>query len=273
MKSLKKIILVQLLSFLLANTIIGQDQEITRIESIQSLYVETYSGNIPLGSGTGFVIKSQSQNYLITNWHVTTNKNPKTKIWIDPKMPLSPDRIRILHNATILGNHTFKEEKLIDITGKQTFTEFTIKNEMVDVVAIPLKDTTNIKLYPVDYENTYDSIILTPTDRVFVLGFPLGKMSFPAFPIWKSGLIASEPDIDQEGKPIIWIDMFGYGGMSGSPVYIIKNKIDYKNGDVLDIYGGSRIFFVGVFSHGSPNIGTGALWKSIYLKKLFRTLK
>lgn len=251
----------------------SQDKTITRIESVQSLYIETYFNNQNLGKATGFVIKSSTQNYLITNWHVVSNKDPNTKNWLNPKLPLSPNKIRILHNADTLGNYTIREEILIDTANKTLFKEFNVGNHIVDVVALPLKDTIpNVKIYPVDYKKTTDSLVIMPTDRVFVLGFPKGILSAPALPIWKSGLIASEPDIDQEGKPIIWIDIFGYGGMSGAPVYLITDKLKYKNGSSSNIIGGTETFFMGVFSHGQFDISTGALWKSSYLKSLFDSL-
>jgi len=254
-------------------TSICQNRVITRIESVQSLYIETFKNGILLGSATGFVIKSKTKNYLITNWHVVTNKDPKTRNWIDPKTPISPDNIKILHNANILGNYTITTEKLAKSDGSILFKEFQINNEMVDVVAIPLTDTLiNVKIYPVNYKTTFDSLLISPTDRIFVLGFPLGVRSAPAMPIWKSGLIASEPDIDQESKPIIWVDIISYGGMSGSPVYYITDKLMFKNGSSSNMIGGSQSFFMGVFSHGYYKINTGALWKSTYLKPLLDSL-
>ena len=248
----------------------GQDRSISRIESVQSLYIETYFDSQILGSATGFIIKSKTQNYLITNWHVVTNKDPSTQKWIYPNSQIAPNNIRILHNSNVLGNYSIKQEELIAKNGAKLFIEFKSGNSIVDVVAIPIKDTiSNIKLYPVNYKKTADSIVVTPTDRVFILGFPKGVKSAPAFPIWKSGLIASEPDIDQEGKPIIWVDIFGYGGMSGSPVYLITDKLLYKNGSSSQLLGGSETIFMGVFSHGMFDISTGALWKGTYLKKLF----
>jgi hypothetical protein len=270
---MKTYILIIIFLVSLIKTTQCQDRVITRIESVQSLYIETYKNNIKLSSATGFVIKSKTQNYLITNWHVATNKDPKTKKWINPKVPISPDNVKILHNSDTLGSYSIKTEKLLDNTGNKIFKEFQINNEMVDMVAIPLVDTLiNVNLYPVNYNLGYDSLIITPTDRVFVLGFPLGVRAAPAMPIWKSGLIASEPDIDQEGKPIIWIDILGYGGMSGSPVYYITDKLKYRNGSTSNLIGGSQTFFMGIFSHGRHDISTGALWKSTYLKSLFDSL-
>jgi hypothetical protein len=269
---IRGIIILIFLTFLV-RTSFCQNRVITRIESVQSLYIETYKGNIQLGSATGFIIRSKTKNYLITNWHVVTNKDPKTKNWIDPKTPISPDNIRILQNSYILGKYTTTKEKLLKGDGTALFKEFQINSEMVDVVAIPLTDTLiNVKIYPVSYKSTYDSLLISPTDRIFVLGFPLGVKSAPSMPIWKSGLIASEPDIDQESKPIIWVDIISYGGMSGSPVYYITDKLMFKNGSASNMIGGSQSFFMGVFSHGYDKISTGALWKSTYLKPLFDSL-
>lgn len=271
---MKKINLKFLITiFFLVQNVISQNRSITKIESVQSLYIETFFDTQYLGSATGFIIKSKTQNYLITNWHVASNKDPNTKQWINPKLQIAPNKIKILQNSKTLGNYSIKEEELTTKNGTKLFTEFNIGNTIVDVVAIPIKDTViDVKIYPVNYDKTPDSIVVMPTDRVFVLGFPKGFKSAPALPIWKSGLIASEPDIDQEGKPIIWIDILGYGGMSGSPVYLITDKIKYKNGSSSNLIGGTETFFMGVFSHGQFDISTGALWKSTYLKSLLHSL-
>jgi len=54
------------------------EQPITKIESVQSLYIEIYRDNIRLGSATGFVICSKTKNYLVTNYHVVAIKNRQT---------------------------------------------------------------------------------------------------------------------------------------------------------------------------------------------------
>lgn len=248
-------------------------QVITRIESVQSLYIQTFNNSTKLSTATGFVFKSKTRSYLITNWHVATNKHPVTKDWIDPKNPISPNRIEIVHNSKKLGEHISIYEPLFDRSGKALFKEFTLGKEMVDIVAIPLVDTLDITLYPVSYLKESDSILLQPTDRLFVLGFPKGKKSAPFFPIWKSGLIASEPDIDQENKPIIWLDSESFPGMSGSPVYFISDKITYKNGSVNQYLGGPKSFLIGVFSHQYQDVNVGAIWKAKFLNELFSYLE
>ena len=93
---------------------------------------------------------------------------------MDPKYPITPKRIAIAQNAKILGNYVVKVEDLISIRGDALWYHNTIGNEMVDVVEIPLRDTIEIKTYPVNYHNTPDSILISPTDRVFIPRFPLG---------------------------------------------------------------------------------------------------
>jgi len=244
-----------------------------RIESLQSVFIELFKDSNRLGSATGFIIRSNSNKpYLITNWHVVTNKSPVDKSWLNPKIKISPNRIKIHHNGKVIGSRIPKFEKLNDERNNKLYTEFKIGKEMVDMIALPLLDTVGTKIYPVNYKQTYESITIEPTDRVFILGFPLGFSNTALFPIWKSGMIASEPYIEQENKPIIYIDAFGYGGMSGSPVYMITDKPNFTNGNM--IYNGQTYtLFMGIFSHSNSKIGVGALWSSEYLKELFKKLK
>jgi len=262
---------ILILITLLFQTIFSFGQLIQK-ETVQSLYIELYRDSTPLGSGTGFIIKSKTKNYLVTNYHVLTNKNPVTGQWLDPKIPIAPNRVAIVHNASKLGDHVIKWEKLLDKNGNPLWHETKINKEMVDVVELPLHDTTGIAIYPVAYNNIVpDSFVIAPTDRVFIIGFPLGLKSAPFFPIWKSGLIASEPEIDQENKPVVWIDVASFPGMSGSPTYIILNETTTKSGDRI-MFVGHQTFFMGVFSHGHPNQVYGALWKASFLKDIFDKL-
>jgi Trypsin-like peptidase domain len=245
-------------------------QLISRIESVQSLYIEIYRDTVRLGNATGFVIRSKTRNYLVTNYHVVTNKKPTDMTWLNPRVPVSPNRIGIVHNGKKLGEFIVKFENLITPSGDTLYKHSTIGNEMVDVVEVPLVDTSDIAVYPVNYNNTTDSIVVAPLDRVYIPGFPLGYRSSGSLPIWKSAFIASEPDFDQENKPIVWLDDVPFPGMSGSPVYLITKDLLYKNGSSVNIVGAPEVFFMGVFSHGTAVYG--ALWKGTFLKKIFESL-
>jgi len=245
-------------------------QTISRIETVQSLYIEVYRNTTFLGKATGFLIRSKTRNYLVTNYHVVTNKKPTDFTWLDSNITISPNRIAIAHNAKTLGNFIVKYENLIAPNGDTLYHHTKIGVEMVDVIELPLTDTSDIAVYPVSYINTTDSLVVAPTDRVFIPGFPLGFRSISFFPIWKSGFIASEPDLDQENKPIIWLNDVPFPGMSGSPVYLITKDLTFKNGSSVNLVGQPQVFFMGVFAHGTPVYG--ALWKGNFLKKIFESL-
>lgn len=246
-------------------------QEISRIESLQSLYVEVYKDNQKLGSATGFIIRSKTQNYLVTNYHVLTLKNPFTNQFIDTIRKISPNKIKIMQHGKVLGKYQITIEPLFDEKGNRLWHENKFNNNTIDVVELPLKDTNNIIIYPVSYKSIYDSdLILRPTDRVFILGFPLSLHSEPFLPIWKSGLLASEPDINQDGLPITFVDEITYDGMSGSPVYYISDKI-ISHGNLME-FSDLVSIFVGVFSAQQIDNVFGILWKGKFLQAIFDKL-
>ncbi len=263
-----KYILILIMQFGIIGSVYSQ--QIKKKESLQSLYLEVFFGTKLIGNATGFIIKSKTQYYLITNWHVVTGKNPDTQNWL-PGITTSPNKITIKHLGNpMLGQFAVKTETLM--YGFDTlYKQFKIENKLVDAVAIPLKDTTDISIFPVNYSNTYESINLSPTENVFVVGFPSG-FSLSGLPVWKSGTIASEPEINPEVKPIIYIDANGIGGMSGSPVYFISNNYITKEGTNMHTGSNPDTFFLGVFAGGQPNIAISYLWKSTYLKSFFDSL-
>jgi hypothetical protein len=247
-------------------------QVISRIESVQSLFVETFRDSIFLNNATAFIIRSKTQNYLVTNYHVVTNKDVFAKTWVDSTKKISPNKILIFQNGKVLGQYKIKSEPLLDSLGNPVWYESSIKNGIIDVVELPLKDTNDISIYPVAYKSPLDTLIfLRPTDRVFVLGFPLGTFRSPYLPVWKSGLIASEPDLDQKKMPLIYIDAITYPGMSGSPVYYISNEINGKANDRIE-FPDLQSIFVGVFSAQQVDNVFGVMWKAKFLQTIFDKL-
>lgn len=243
-----------------------------QIATVQSVYLETFKDSQKLGSGTGFIVRSKTKPYLVTNWHIVTNKNAWDGQWMNPKFQLTPNKIKITHNSGSLGSHVDKWENLTSADGRSMYFQDKIGSQMVDVVELPLTDTAGIKIYPVDYNSeSKTNVMIQVTDRVFILGYPLGIRSAPSFPVWKSGLIASEPAVNQEGKPIMWVDALTYPGMSGSPVYFVGNEYTTKDGSRNMLVGNATIF-LGVFSHMNMYGVYGALWKAEFVKTIFDKL-
>ncbi len=148
------------LSFLLMLLLplLSFSQLITKIESLQSLYIECWKDSTKLGSATGYVIHSKTQNYLVTNWHVVTDKNPVNQQWLDAKIPVSPNKLLIGQRAKVLGNNYVETEYLYNADGSKRWHENTVGSQMVDVVELPLLDTGRATVYPVNYQNGFDSI-------------------------------------------------------------------------------------------------------------------
>ena len=256
------------------------EQTIRRAETLQSLFIEASFNNKSTGTATGFIIKSKTQYYLITNWHVVTNKDPRTLQWINPNNKTTPNKISIFYRRkNNIGEITIKQEMLINESGRR-YVEYGIGKEIGDVVAIPLKDTAgDICIFPLNYKNTCDSILLRPTESVFIVGFPLGfssGLSYPSsyplsyFPIYKHGTIASEPDVNEGDRPIMLVDADVYRGMSGSQVYYINNGIIVLKNEKKTL--NLNAYFLGILSSQNEKIKINSIWKSTYLKKFFDSL-
>lgn len=90
-------------------------------------------------------------------------------------------------------------------------------------------------------------------NKIFILGYPLGFSHFMNTPIWKGGIIASEPHLETagiEGKVVI--DATTRRGMSGAPV-IMREKTHYvaENGEIKSHVNATR--WIGVYA-SRPNI-------------------
>lgn len=282
-KYIKNLMIISLLLFY--NIAFSQDSlKIMNRESVQSLYIEIYHDFTLIGTATGFVIKSKTQYYLVTNLHVLAGieiTDTKNK----PDSLHRPNRIEIYYFSDRVGKYIKKSEPILDKSGKHLWRDnISTEGDIIDVVELPLHDTSNVKIYPIYYniktEDYYTN--LAPTDILFVVGFPLSlQLSSLGFPLWESGTIASEPDAN---NLCIWVDAPGYPGMSGSPVYYIAHNVynSYKKAFL------TGHFFVGVYSgyrsastrdkndtskiiQSYPNI-YGLVWKASYLREVWNKL-
>ena len=104
---------------------------------------------------------------------------------------------------------------------KPTWMEHPNHGRLVDAVAIPLEKLEKPFKIVAANDPSHDliKIKLYPSLEVYVLGYPLGLTGGGQFPIWKRGTIASEPGIDLEGLPKLYIDTATRKGMSGAPVF------------------------------------------------------
>ncbi|MBU1018266.1 serine protease [Patescibacteria group bacterium] len=228
--------------------------------SVVSLLLETSALGKPLGRATGFVVKKEGRPYLITNWHVVTGRNSETLQPLSPTAAL-PDQITIaFHEKDKLGSWILTRQSLANKSGKPIWIEHERKYE-IDVVAIPLEPlglSDKMVFYDLDLTLSETDMIPQCAMPVSIIGFPLGLTTAGVLPIWKTGHIASDHDLDHDSRPSFLIDATTREGMSGAPVLLrLTGGYKQKNGNSI-ISSGLRTRFLGIYSgriHDDSEIG------------------
>lgn len=238
--------------------------------SCNSLYLTIKNNEDMLGMATGFIVEKENVNYLVTNWHVLSGRHPETNKILNPK-GLVPLEVLIWHHSKNLGTWILKAEKLYTDSGEKRWKEHKLGRK-IDIVALPLENLPNdIQLYPFNLSLANTDIRVEIATPVSIIGFPLGLSAGGKFPIWKTGHIASEPDINYNGEPIFLIDATTRGGMSGSPV-IFRSRGQYKDikGNTI-ISAGTTTRFLGIYSGRLPRDSEiGRIWKSYLIEEILK---
>lgn len=228
--------------------------------SVKPLYLETYLNNSRTGIATGFVVKRNNSYYLVTNWHVVTGRNPNNGQPLSTTGIADPDTLKVWFHTQNLGNWRPQDVTIINREGNRLWLEHGLGRE-VDVVVVPLQVPSDIKIYDMDLALADFDLMLYPSEAVSIIGFPEGLTSGGRLPIWKTGHIASDIDIDWDGKPAFLIDATTKSGMSGSPV-IAKRVSIYQTSKGNTI--GNAVRFLGTYSGreiGTSGIEVGFVWK------------
>lgn len=227
--------------------------------SLKSLYLESYLNERQIGVATGFAIKKYDSYYLITNWHVVTCINPVNNQPIVNGFG-DPNLIKVWFHGQRLGQWIRKDIPIIDASGNKLWLEHG-RGRDVDVVAIQFTPTADVKIYDIDLALADFDLMIYPSELVSIIGFPQGITSEGKLPIWKTGHVASDIDIDWGGKPAFLIDATTKSGMSGSPV-IAKRVSIYQTSMGNNI--GNAVRFLGVYSGreiDQSGIEVGYVWK------------
>lgn len=240
--------------------------------SVRSLYLEQIYNSQKIARATGFVIEKESIQYLITNWHVLTGINPVTGDTLD-SFGRTPNKIIIYHNTNVLGTWSPRVEDLYNSSGLRRWLEYP-NGKKVDVVALPLLSIdSNIKIYPFDLNLAKTDMIPEVAMPTSIIGYPVGLNGLGNFPIWKTGHIASEPNLDYEGEPVFLIDATTRGGMSGSPVILrLKGGYRTKLGNRIMATTGYRTLFLGVYSGQWSFPEIGKVWKPIVIIEILSNI-
>ncbi len=204
------------------------------ILSIASFAVEIYDNLNINGIGTAFFIRRNNELFLITNWHIVTNRNAFTNITIGKFVPH-----QLIASVPLLKDKRIIFAKLsvplIDKVGLPLWkTHPLFKSHHVDIVSIKVENRDDV--IPINEIPTLRPIKVSIGEEVTINGFPLG-LEFGPYPIFKKGFIATEPNVDLKDLPIILVDSATRSGMSGSPVFVSRTDTytqDITNDTVME---------------------------------------
>lgn len=245
-----------------------------RIDPIttHSLIIQMTVNDNPLGTGTGFVVKSDGREYLVTNWHNLSGRHPESGAVLHSQGGLPEEVIIMHHSSQRLGSWTPREEPLEDSSGDRRWHAHP-DGSNVDIAALPLQNTDSVTTYTLDLDLANEGLALQPAMAVSIVGFPLGETASGALPIWKTGHIASDPDVDYGGNPVFLVDATTRSGMSGSPVYRREYGAVRKEGGGMELGTGSSTQFLGIYSGRiRDNSEVGRVWKPKAIRELLANI-
>jgi Trypsin-like peptidase domain len=237
------------------------------LASQASYFLDCRFNDQPLASGTAFFVERSGQLYLITNWHNVTGRNPVT-------MEYMSDRGAIPNNLNV---HVLKNEEMLDwdVLNVPLFDdeenplwlEHPTLKQKVDVVALKVELPAHLAILTIEnaIEPLNESTPLYVGNDVFILGFPFGMTGGEMLPIWKRASLATEPLIDQDGLPKMYVDTASRPGMSGSPVILkIRRQATILQGDK---WSRNQMRFVGIYSgrigsNDQLQAQLGIVWKA-----------
>jgi hypothetical protein len=214
-----------------------------------------------ISTATAFCYLVDGKTFLVTNWHVVTGRDPLTLKPLDKANAAIPDELAVTF-ASVKKiddkiSHVFWKEVPLALyqdaeRTKPVWLEHPLHGRRVDVVAIPLVGLGEIFriVHANDPAHDLSKLRLYPSLDVYVLGFPLGITGGGQFPIWKRGTIASEPGVQSDELPKLYIDTATRKGMSGAPVYaqevgliVPEDENDSAKGSI-----GKARRFIGVYA-------------------------
>jgi hypothetical protein len=217
-------------------------------------------------------LKRTDPIFLITNWHNVTGRRNDTGQCISDTLAV-PDllatyfrRTERVDAANIEYIRLYSDDQMLE----PTWYEHPKHGRAVDVVALPLHASLaeKYRFFPMNtlgFDTGFDAEV---ADDAFVVGYPFAELSIGVFPIWKRASIASEPGIDLDNLPKMFIDTATRPGFSGSPIIMQRIGIHGNRGEPLtgnEIIG--RIHnFIGIYSgrvdRETEKAQLGIVWKA-----------
>lgn len=243
-----------------------------RPDSLRPLFIEMFFNDQKLAIGTCFpVFSGKGKVYLVTARHNLTGRHAHTDEVLHLKKAI-PNRIKV-HLHTKRNSHEPVRYKtaafnLQTNSGANIWVEHPIFNTEADIAAIPLDVDDEVFLHPFNLAHE-PTRVTGPADPVSVIGFPFGKSSGDGLPIWATGYMASEPNLDYEGKPVVLIDCRTRTGQSGSPVVSFRSDGVIGHNQFQGTWTAPSSDFLGLYcSRINAESDLGVVWKCSAIKEL-----
>jgi V8-like Glu-specific endopeptidase len=184
--------------------------------------IELLDNDKVVSQGTGFYVAHQYEGtdvvFLVTNYHVLTGSSP-----VENKKNIGNN---IKFNLHISKDNPEKvKEFRLPLYTKEGNPIWLINenNTEADLAIIPMPSIVYEEADIVNCINekwSKNELKIRTTTSTAVVGYPYGYFDKKnSLPIWKTGSIASEPEVDFDGKKLIVLDISAFPGMSGAPVF------------------------------------------------------
>lgn len=238
--------------------------------SATALPIELYFDDTYLGHATAFVWRRHNLDFLITTWHNVSGRSPIDDQPLHSKAAI-PNNFRLFaFSQESLSNRFIKTFDLYE-NGQAMWYVHPEHGKAVDVVAFALAPTEEFRLFPLNEFSLCDTALEVSQDA-FILGYPFPPTAGHFWtPIWKRGSVASEPNIDWDGMPLLYLDSATGPGMSGAPV-VTRDRIAPAGND-LNISAQPMTRFVGVYAgrqagHERLEVQLGRVWKDQVIEEI-----
>ncbi|MGM0913867.1 MAG: S1 family peptidase [Pseudomonadota bacterium] len=249
-----------------------------------------------VSQGTGFLFLRELEGgqvlFLVTNYHVLTGSSP------EKKEPPKGNNIEWFFHTDNDDSSKVKPIRWPLFTKEGTpiwLTSSSCPEADLAVIPIPhvLAQDCDIRCISEQW-HTESDLLVRPTTPGTLVGYPYGFYDKTnSLPVWKTGSIASEPEVDFEGKPYFLLDISAFPGMSGSPAFAISYGT-YESTSGAAKVGGVRKF-LGIYAsmqmlnkqmyleqlvHADPKLGVkdqeslelGHVWKASLIIDLINNL-
>jgi len=227
-------------------------------------YIEMLYRDQKIASGSGFFWKLNGRTFLISNWHNFSGRDPQSGASLSSTGGL-PNRVAFsiykqLSEPDANGFFEMRSGHVTvplydnDLDGPRWLHHPTF-GATIDVAAIDVSSALSTYGVKFGHVNVVESdAILQPfaSQDVFIVGYPLGRITGAPSPIWKRGTIATEPTFNPDGLPKMYVDSATRKGMSGSVVvarHIVHGRIRKKDGTETEpVLYGVKDVVIGIYS-------------------------